>query len=60
MKREENNSVSLKPVPVVLQLVTPQEEEERERVGVVCQLTVVHKQRQRYNELFELVHSPSN
>ena len=45
MKREENNSVSLEPVPVVLQSVTPQEGEESGREGVVCQLTVAHGDR---------------
>lgn len=52
MKREEP-TVSLKPVHVVLQSVTPQEKEARQRVGVVCQLTVVDKHRLRYNQLFE-------
>lgn len=55
VKRQQKNSVSLKLVPVVLQSVTPQEDGKGERVGVMCQLTVVHKQRQMYNQFFELV-----
>lgn len=49
VKKEKKNLISLKLVPVVLQSVTPQEEGEKE--GAVCQLTVV----QMYKQLFKLV-----
>lgn len=50
-KKEKKNLISLKLVPVVLQSVTPEVEGEKERVGAVCQLTVV----QMYKWLFKLV-----